>query len=616
MATLMQFHGLGKSFGSRTLFAGISGAIQEGQIIGLVGDNGSGKTTLMRILCGLVEPSEGSVESPGPGPVLSYLPQQLDAGPQLVEDYVGSGAGSLWELRRQLDSLEQNMAAESGPCLDEALALYGEKLNLFESLGGYELSARVQRALESVSLPQPLWKSPLDALSGGQKTRVALARAMVGNPDVLLLDEPTNYLDFSGLDWLEEWLLAARRTVIIASHDRYFLDRVASHTWDLEFSRLTQYTGNFTAYKSQKESAEAEQREAYGRHLAEEKRLKELAARQMQWYAAAHKEAGQDDYLRGRAKKLAKRAKGIISRLEQHQDYGVAKPQYRAGVYMRFASPENLGDTLMSAETLCFGYGQVPVLREVDFSLRGGERVAVIGDNGSGKTTLLKLLMGQLTPSAGRLTHCDLREVGYFSQERADLDLSRNALEELMATTGLDKAAAWLLLGRLGFRGNEALKRLAICSLGERAKVSMARLLAGKYRVLVLDEPTNHLDIRSRETMEEALNEFSGAIVLVSHDRYFMDSIVNQVYHLTDGTLVRYLGNYSYFAAKQGVQQGDEVRREQALVLSTRLADLASRLSASTVGTDAHAALEREYVDTAARLNALFHHQPDEPPAC
>ncbi len=605
MPTLLRFNSLSKYFGAKQVFADLAGEVNAPTVIGLVGDNGCGKSTLLRILSGQEKADTGEIFLSEQLQV-AYLPQAL---PQFAEQvaytYVRSGLTQLAKLEAELQRLEQAMPHGSATGVAQLVVRYGELLHEFERLGGYQMDALAERALRAVELPESLWQSPVSILSGGQKTRLALARAVVVEPDLLLLDEPTNYLDLEGLAWLEQWVQKAGQAVILVSHDRYFLDRVATEIWELDRGELQAYVGNYSAYKAQKEQALEQQYAAYARDQAEKRRLRELIARQMQWFENAHKQAGQDDFLRAKAKKGAARAKATVSRMQRALDQTVAKPWEKDALGITFQVPEFSSQSLLGAQGLSFSYGEAPLLQSINFELRPGERVAIVGANGSGKTTLLRLLLGELTPIAGRLYSSPSLSIGHFSQERDDLDPDNSLLAELMAT-GIERSDAWLVLARLGFRDQEVLRPIKTLSLGQRARVSLAKLLVMPHNVLVLDEPTNHLDIRSREKIEEALQDYSGALILVSHDRYFLDASVNQVYYLQAGSLTRYLGNYSYFRRAQERDPRADERREQVTIVRTRLAALAARISELPPESPEYAALDTEYRVAANQLRLLF----------
>lgn len=605
MPTLLRFNSLSKYFGAKQVFADLAGEVNAPTIIGLVGDNGCGKSTLLRILAGQEKADTEEIFLSQQLQV-AYLPQAL---PQFAEQvaytYVRSGLTQLAKLEAELQRLEQAMPHGSATDVAQLVVRYGELLHEFERLGGYQMDALAERALRAVELPESLWQSPVSILSGGQKTRLSLARAVVVEPDLLLLDEPTNYLDLEGLAWLEQWVQKAGQAVILVSHDRYFLDRVATEIWELDRGELQAYVGNYSAYKAQKEQALEQQYAAYARDQAEKRRLRELIARQMQWFENAHKQAGQDDFLRAKAKKGAARAKATVSRMQRALDQAVAKPWEKDALGITFQVPEFSSQSLLGAQGLSFSYGEAPLLQSINFELRPGERVAIVGANGSGKTTLLRLLLGELTPIAGRLYSSPSLSIGHFSQERDDLDPDNSLLAELMAT-GIERSDAWLVLARLGFRDQEVLRPIKTLSLGQRARVSLAKLLVMPHNVLVLDEPTNHLDIRSREKIEEALQDYSGALILVSHDRYFLDASVNQVYYLQAGSLTRYLGNYSYFRRAQERDPRADERREQVTIVRTRLAALAARISELPPESPEYAALDTEYRVAANQLRLLF----------
>lgn len=603
LSTLLRFRDLAKFFGAKEVFTALKGEINAPAIIGLVGDNGCGKSTLLRILAGIDEADVGEIQRLGVSQV-AYLPQELPpAIAGAAYTHVRAGLEHLTRLeaalRKTAGQLQQDSANE------ELLSLYGRLQHEFEQSGGYAMDAVVEKALHAVDLPVDLWEAPLAALSGGQKTRVNLARCLVVQPDLLLLDEPTNYLDLQGLDWLERWLRQTGQTVVLVSHDRYFLDQVATEIWELDRGQLQCFTGNYSAYKAQKEQQLQEQYAAYAKDQAEKRRLRELIAKQMQWFESAHKQAGQDDFLRAKAKKGAARAKSTVSRMQRVIDQGAEKPWEKDELGITFHAPDFSSQSLLAAREASFGYGVEPLLKGINFELRPGERVAILGANGSGKTTLLRLLLGELHPKAGQLYRSPSLAVGHFSQERDDLNPTNSLLAELVAT-GIGRSEAWLILARLGFRDQEALAEIRTLSVGQRARVSLAKLLVLPHNVLVLDEPTNHLDIRSREKIEEALQDYPGALILVSHDRYFLDASVNQVYHLEMGALTRYLGNYSYFEQFKLRDPELAEQHEQAIIMRTRLAELAARISELAADTPAYRELDAEYHRIAAQLRSLL----------
>ncbi len=605
MQTLLRFERVTKSYGARLVISELHGEINTGNIIGLVGDNGTGKSTLLRILAGLEQPDSGRFQSFAREARVGYLPQEIaydDGTP--IREYVRQGMLRLVKIEQEMRQLEQSMAAGEGD-LEDTLNRYGQLTQEFERLDGYSLDAKVEMALNDVGLDPVHWDRATGTLSGGQKTRMALARVVLAQPDILLMDEPTNYLDIEGLAWLEAWVKRYPGAVVIVSHDRYFLDQVATHMWEIDRHEIRHYTGNYSDYRRQREDELKQQWEQYERDQVEKKRLRELIAKQMQWFSAAHDAAGQDDFQRARAKKMASRAKAVMSRLDRKLQESVEKPWEKDELGIDFKAPDHASQKLVSAERLSFSYTDVPLLQEVSFQLRPGERVAIVGENGAGKTTFLRLLMGELQASSGRMQDSPSLSIGYFSQEREDLALENTLLDEMLKIKGLSRSDAWLILARLGFRGQDVHRQLKVLSVGQRARVSLAKLLVSPHNVLVLDEPTNHLDIRSREKIEEALNEYLGAMILVSHDRYFLDLAVNQVYHLNEKTLTRHLGNYSYFVAQQNRDLVAEERQRQEMMARARMAELAARLSTLNPEQDEYAELDRGYKEAVERLRKV-----------
>jgi ATP-binding cassette subfamily F protein 3 len=526
---------LAKSYGPQDVFEGVSLEIPKGAKIALVGPNGSGKTTLLRILAGLESPTAGEVHrarSLG----IAYLPQQADF----------QGAGTLWEamleafadLRAQAVELRRLEAAMADPVTrEEALERYGEAQEAFELAGGYTYEQRIGQVLAGLGFAEDDFQRPIAQLSGGQKTRALLARLLLEEPDLLLLDEPTNHLDLAGVEWLEGYLDAWAGAVVVVAHDRAFLDAVVDRVWDLAWGGLAQYRGNYSAYAVQKAERQALQQAQYERQQAFIERTEEFIRRNM---------AGQ----------RTRQAQGRQKRLEQVER--IEQPHAYRPLSLDLGETQRSGDLVLGFYDLVVGYEPADPLFTVDeFELRRGQCVALLGPNGSGKTTLLRTLLGEVNPLAGRVRIGASVQVGYFAQGHADLDPQKTALETILDAREMAVGEARNLLGRYRFSGDAVFKRVGALSGGEQARVALAVLTLQGANVLVLDEPTNHLDIPSQEVLQDALADFGGTLLIVTHDRYLIRNLAARVWAIEDGRLWAFEEGYEAY------QRWQERRRQE-----------------------------------------------------
>jgi len=552
---LVRADGLSKRYGDREVFSGVSFQIGRGERIALVGPNGSGKTTLLRIIAGEEEPTSGRLTRARSLRV-GYLPQEpyleLDPGAGGGGRGAGTGIGTggrgertvfaealgafdhLRRLEEELRQLEEGISRS--PEREDLLQRYDELREEFERAGGYRYEALVRQVLVGLGLPPEEWDRPLAQLSGGERARVALAKLILEEPELLLLDEPTNHLDLAALEWLEDYLEGWRGSYILVSHDRRFLDRLAEKTWELEGGRLTRYPGNYTKYLLLKREQEERHRKLYERQQEEIARLEEFIRR-----TRAGQKHGQ---AKDREKKLAR-----MERLE--------RPRPPRRIRLRFELTRPSGQEVLTLRGVTIGYPGRALFRCPDLVLERGERVALIGPNGSGKTTLLRTILGELPPLEGTLIVGHHVELGYFAQiQEQEARSERTIFELLLERRGETPAGVRQLLGQFLFPGEEAFKRLKDLSGGELSRVALARLAQTKGNFLLLDEPTNHLDLGSQEVLQEALEEYEGTVLLVSHDRYLIDRIATQVWEIRDGWLHIYHGGYSYWRRRRAEEQG------------------------------------------------------------
>jgi ATP-binding cassette subfamily F protein 3 len=536
---------LAKSFDPDDIFWDVSCSVARGDRIALVGRNGTGKTTLLRILGGFEEPSSGRVYR-AKGLRIGYMPQEATLeGDRTLWQEMMTAFGTLHEMEDELHGLEQQMADPARA--EEALEAYAPLRERFEHLGGYTYQDHAKHVLMGLGFPPEEHGSPLAHLSGGQKTRALLARLLLESPDLLLLDEPTNHLDLQAIEWLEGYLNNWEGTVLMVAHDRYFMDRVIQKVWDLAFGRLEIYSGNYSHYVEQREERR-------------ERRLKEYRAQQ----AFVAKE---EDYIRRyMAGQRSSQAKGRLKRLERFkQDEMLDRPREEQTIKLRFHTPLRSGDKVAWSQDLIVGYDRgAPLFGCPDLDLRRGECVALLGPNGSGKTTFLKTLLGAIEPLAGYARLGASLRIGYYAQVHSDLDSEKTVLDTILEVRYMALGEARSFLGRFLFSGDDVFKRIGDLSGGERSRVALAKLVLMRANFLLLDEPTNHLDVASQEVLQDVLDEFSGTILLVTHDRYLVDRLASQIWiiHPEEHTLELFQGTWGEYVQVRD-QQSQEAGARQ-----------------------------------------------------
>ena len=536
---------IAKSFGPNDIFWEVSCSVAHGDRIALVGRNGTGKTTLLCILGGFEPPSNGRVYR-ARGLRISYLPQEaMLEGDHTLWQEMMIAFEALRAMEARLHELEADMA---DPARAEAtLETYAPLRERFEALGGYSYPDRTKHVLMGLGFLPEEHNMPLAQLSGGQKTRAMLARLLLESPDLLLLDEPTNHLDLQAIEWLEGYLNSWKGSVVLAAHDRYFMDRVASKVWELAFGHLEVYSGNYSHYVQQRT-------EHYERRLKEYRAQQEFVTRE-------------EDYIRRyMAGQRSRQAKGRLKRLERFkQDKALDQPRQEQTIKLRFQTPLRSGDKVLWSQDLVVGYDpSAPLFRCPDLDLRRRECVALMGPNGSGKTTFLKTVLGQLEPLAGYVRLGASLKIGYFAQVHAGLNPERNILDTILEVKNLPPGEARGFLARFLFTGDDVFKPIRDLSGGERSRVALANLVLQRANFLLLDEPTNHLDITSQEVLEGVLDEFPGTILLVTHDRYLVDRLATQLWIIDpkERTLDIFRGTWAeYVEARTPEVQTPELRQ-------------------------------------------------------
>ena len=532
---MIRLDNISKQQGHQILFIEASAALQKGEKAGLVGPNGAGKTTLFRMITGQEQPDEGQV-SADRGITIGYFSQDVGemSGRSAVAE-VMDGAGPVAAVAIELKELEAAMAdPDRVDEMDEIITRYGEVQARFEELDGYELETRAREVLAGLSFSQEMMDGDVGNLSGGWKMRVALARILLMRPDVMLLDEPSNHLDLESLIWLEQFLQAYDGALMMTSHDREFINRIITKVVEIDAGSLTTYSGNYEFYEQQRALNEKQQQAQFERQQA-------MLSKEIKFIERFKARASHAAQVQSRVKKLEK-----IERVEP--------PRRRQTVAFDFQPAPRSGEDVVNLKNIHKSYGSRRIYEGFDFMIRRKERWCVMGINGAGKSTLLKLVTGSTEPDDGTVTIGGSVKLGYFAQHAMDLlDGERTvfqSLEDAFPQAGQGSLRA--LAGCFGFSGDDVEKRCRVLSGGEKARLVMAKMLFDPPNFLVLDEPTNHLDLATKEMLIEALAEFEGTMLFVSHDRHFLAALSNRVLELTPDGVHRYGGGYTEYVARTG----------------------------------------------------------------
>ncbi len=542
----IQVEGLIKSFEiGKNVLDGVTFQIDQGERVGLLGRNGAGKSTLFRILTGELEPDEGQavIASGRRVGLISQIPV-YPAG-YTVEGVLRSAFARLQKLGEEMESLTERMAAgENDPAL---LRRYDTLSARFEAFGGYDTDVAVDKVANGLSIPRDMRQRLFDALSGGEKTRVNLGRLILEDTDILLLDEPTNHLDLHATEWLEDYIARFRGTVLTISHDRYFLDRVVTRVIEIEDGKPNFYSGNYSFYAVEKERRYQERMKQYEKEQAKIHQL-EKAADQLRLWAFQ----GMD--------KTYRRAISMEKRIERMRT--TAKPTKAKKMDARFSSAEFHGDEVLALKGLTKGFDGRTLFEGINLRMEGGERIGLIGDNGTGKSTLLKMIVGEENPDAGRIRQGPQVRPAYLPQivhfDHPEWSILDNMLA---AKRGLSPQSARNRLAAYDFRGEDVFKPVSVLSGGEQSRLRLCMLMDDEINLLILDEPTNHLDIASREWIEEAVESYDGALLFVSHDRYFINRFATRIWEIADGTITDYPMGFTQY---RELKAREEAERQSA----------------------------------------------------
>lgn len=510
---------------------GLSFQISSGERVGILGKNGAGKTTLFRILTGEILPDGGEVAI-APGRKLGLI-SQIPVYPAhyLVEDVLQTAFQELQEMEQEMESLSSQL--EGDP---RSLRRYDAVMAAFESGGGYEMKTRLGKVCNGLGISEEMRQKPFSRLSGGEKTRINLARLLLVDTDILLLDEPTNHLDLNATQWLEEYLEKYKGTILAISHDRYFLDRVISRAIELKDGKAEFYQGNYSFYAIEKEKRYLEKLRQYEKEQAKLSQL-QVAADKLHLWAFM----GND--------KLHKRAFSIEKRMDRLRK--TDRPTTERKLDVKFGEKQFCGDDFFSVDKLSKSFGDQILFSNLSLTIEAGDRIALLGDNGAGKSTLLKIMTEELNPDGGRLRKGPTVSMGYLPQQIHFSHPERSLLDTMLYETNCSTQEARDRLAGFRFRGEDVFKTVSRLSGGEQSRLRLCMLMDSKINFLILDEPTNHLDLSSREWIEEAVEDFEGSLLFVSHDRYFIDRFANRIWTLEQGSIRDFRGDYSAYKAMQ-----------------------------------------------------------------
>lgn len=526
---------ISKSFGTDEILKNVSFHINENEKAAIVGINGAGKSTLLKIIMNELKADDGEVIL-AKGCTMGYLAQHqdLDSGNTIYDEML-EVKRDIIDLDEKIHQLENDMKLVTGKDLDNMLNTYTRLTHEFELKNGYSYKSEITGVLKGLGFPEEDFSKAVNTLSGGQKTRVSLGKLLLSSPDVILLDEPTNHLDMESIAWLENYLLNYKGTVIIVAHDRYFLDKVVTKIIEIDHGKGSSYEGNYSEYAKKKAMLQDAMLKQYLNQQQEIKHQEEVITKLR-------------SFNREKSIKRAESREKMLDKIERMEKPVTSEAQ----INIRLEPHITSGNDVLTITDLSKSFGAEPLFKNLYFEIKREEKVAIIGNNGTGKTTILKIINGILPADTGEIKLGAKVKIGYYDQEHQVLNMDKTLFDELQDTyPTLDNTAIRNVLAAFLFTGDDVFKRIKDLSGGERGRVSLAKLMLSEANLLILDEPTNHLDIMSKEILERAINNYTGTVLYVSHDRYFINKTATRILDLTSHSLLNYIGNYDYYLEKK-----------------------------------------------------------------